>query len=397
MVRTAPPRTTSRICRSRSISTPLPLIVAFGPDAGLERLERLRPDDAVALEARGLLERPDGLLGQRPERAVGGAEPVAELLEPLLQGEHLGAGVAADQAGARLRRGGGLAGSGFVVGVGDGVGRRASPTASAWGSCVGVARRRRRGGRRTAGVHSAEPWWRGRTGGRRGGHRPRSTTPLERPAAGEQHRRSRQRGSGGHRARAPASDPSVLLRPVLRLHPPGPPADGIRAGRRQLDAPVVTDSLPGEPTRRRQPRFRIASSVAITLRAISTWRFSTILPRWVTTPAPAPASQAARISRASSTSSRRRREDRVARLDLPGVDQGLAVEAQVAALPALRLEPVEVHDVVVDAVEDRDARPSGGEQRQRQRGQQRLAPGHVAGAELLDEVVGAHDEHGEPR
>ena len=37
-----------------------------------------------------------------------------------------------------------------------------------------------------------------------------------------------------------------------------------------------------------------------------------------------------------------------------------------------------------------------GEQRQVEAGEQRLPAGDVLGVQLLDEVVGAHDEHGEP-
>ena len=102
------------------------------------------------------------------------------------------------------------------------------------------------------------------------------------------------------------------------------------------------------------------------------------------------------MPRASSTASLARRERLVGALDLAGVDQRLAVEAQLAALPALGEEAVGVLHVVVDAVEDRDAGGPGGQQRQRQRGQQRRAAGHVLGVQLLDEVVGAHHEHGEP-
>ena len=60
-----------------------------------------------------------------------------------------------------------------------------------------------------------------------------------------------------------------------------------------------------------------------------------------------------------------RRERGVGALDLAGVDQGLAVEAQLAALPALGQEAVGVLHVVVDAVEDRLAGRPRGQQRQR--------------------------------
>ena len=57
-----------------------------------------------------------------------------------------------------------------------------------------------------------------------------------------------------------------------------------------------------------------------------------------------------------------RGEGGVARLDLARVDEGLAVEAEVAALLALGEEAGLVLDVVVDAVEDHLAGGPGGEQ-----------------------------------
>ena len=51
----------------------------------------------------------------------------------------------------------------------------------------------------------------------------------------------------------------------------------------------------------------------------------------------------------------RRREDLVARLDLAGMDQRLAVEAHLQPLLADGAEALGVLDVVVDAVEDREA------------------------------------------
>ena len=83
-------------------------------------------------------------------------------------------------------------------------------------------------------------------------------------------------------------------------------------------------------------------------------------------------------------------------LDLTGMDQGLAVETHLAALPALGQEPVGVLHVVVDAVEDGDARGPGGEHGQAQTGQQGPATWDVLGVQLLDEVVGAHHQHGQP-
>ncbi len=90
------------------------------------------------------------------------------------------------------------------------------------------------------------------------------------------------------------------------------------------------------------------------------------------------------------------REHPVARLDLAGVDERLAVEAHLPALHALGLEPLGVLDVVVDPVEDDLAGGPGRQQRQRQAAQQRRPAGHVLGPQLLGQVVGAHDQHGQP-
>ena len=87
-------------------------------------------------------------------------------------------------------------------------------------------------------------------------------------------------------------------------------------------------------------------------------------PSTVTTPRPSASasSNAAMISPGPFDLVVGRGEDPVARLELAGVDEGLAVEAQLPALHALGLEPLGVLDVVVDAVEDDLARGPGGEQ-----------------------------------
>ena len=86
-----------------------------GPHAGAEGLEGARADDAVTLEPGRLLEGPDGLLGERPERPVGGAEPVAELPRAA--------------SGARALSGPSRRGSGWC---GASSWRWASATASSW-------------------------------------------------------------------------------------------------------------------------------------------------------------------------------------------------------------------------------------------------------------------------
>ena len=65
------------------------------------------------------------------------------------------------------------------------------------------------------------------------------------------------------------------------------------------------------------------------------------------------------------------REDGVARLDLAGMDQRLAVEAELQALTALRFEAGRVGDVVVDAVDRRQPLGACGGDGERQRGVER--------------------------
>ena len=190
------------------------------PHAGLERPLRPRADDAVALEARRLLERPDGLLGQRPERAVGLAEPVAELARgasaarapwgpesPRIRlvrgfvGRALG-------VGERLVGGVGVAG-GLGVGVVDGVGAGrgvgvAWPTGSV--PAIGLVDATADGAPRRP---AARCWRPGLRPARRGRRPPEVQASTCRPS------RSRASstaaavdGGGGHRApRARCSDP----------------------------------------------------------------------------------------------------------------------------------------------------------------------------------------------
>jgi len=91
-----------------------------------------------------------------------------------------------------------------------------------------------------------------------------------------------------------------------------------------------------------------------------------------------------------------RGEHPVGDVDLTGVDQGLAVEPELACLPALDLEPLSVAHVVVDAVENDLARRPRAEQAEREPREQGSPAGHHDRAELLVEVVRPHDEDGEP-
>ena len=98
----------------------------------------------------------------------------------------------------------------------------------------------------------------------------------------------------------------------------------------------------------------MASAVASTFLAVSTWRFSMSRPLSVTTPLPSAwaVSKAAMTARASLDLVALGREDLVARLDLARVDQRLAVEAHLPALVRLGEEALGVLDVVEDPVDD---------------------------------------------
>jgi len=90
------------------------------------------------------------------------------------------------------------------------------------------------------------------------------------------------------------------------------------------------------------------------------------------------------------------REHRVARLDLVGVNQRLAVEAEIAALQAFALEAVEIREVVVDAVDDVEPVGVGGQHAVGEPAGHRGAARHDADPALLGEIVGAHHEAAEP-
>src|ERR1700674_3439170 len=55
------------------------------------------------------------------------------------------------------------------------------------------------------------------------------------------------------------------------------------------------------------------------------------------------------------------REDRIAGLDLAGMDQRLAVEAEIARLRAFLPKAVEIAEIAVGSVEDFEAMRAGGE------------------------------------
>ncbi len=75
------------------------------------------------------------------------------------------------------------------------------------------------------------------------------------------------------------------------------------------------------------------------------------------------------------------------------MDERLAVEAELRALPALGLEPGQVVHVVVDPVEDDLAGLAGAEQCGREVGDQGRPTRSQRRPKLLGEVVGAEHQH----
>ena len=94
---------------------------------------------------------------------------------------------------------------------------------------------------------------------------------------------------------------------------------------------------------------------------------------------------------------RRRRERFVAGCDLLRVDQRLAVEAEIARLPAFGGKTFRVAEIVIDAVENIEAVGARRGDAGHQPRQHRRAARHDARAGVLGEIVGAHDEAGQPR
>ena len=88
---------------------------------------------------------------------------------------------------------------------------------------------------------------------------------------------------------------------------------------------------------------------------------------------------------------------RVGRSDLIGVDQGLAVEAELAALAAGGGEAVVVGEVEMHAVERREAMGARRQQHEAERGQQRQPVARLAGVQILGEVGGADDQRADAR
>jgi len=78
------------------------------------------------------------------------------------------------------------------------------------------------------------------------------------------------------------------------------------------------------------------------------------------------------------------------------VDQALAVKAKVGPLRALPRQALQIGDVVVDPVDDRQAVGAGGHDAERERGQERRAIGARTAAHFLDQVVDPDHPAGDP-
>src|SRR3546814_14578973 len=79
-----------------------------------------------------------------------------------------------------------------------------------------------------------------------------------------------------------------------------------------------------------------------------------------------------------------------------GVDQGLAVEAELLALAALRGKALGVVEVEMHAVDDSDAMGARGEDAEAEAGQYREPVRRVGRLQVLHQVGGAHDQADDP-
>jgi hypothetical protein len=93
---------------------------------------------------------------------------------------------------------------------------------------------------------------------------------------------------------------------------------------------------------------------------------------------------------------RRRGENFVAWINLARMDQGLAVEAEIAGLLALLDKAFGIAEIVVDAVENAQAEGARRGDASHQPRQHRGAARNKARAGILGEIVGAHDEARQP-
>ncbi len=98
-------------------------------------------------------------------------------------------------------------------------------------------------------------------------------------------------------------------------------------------------------------------------------------------------SNAATILRAFSTSSAARRERLVTWRDMAGMNDGLAVEAEIARLRRFFFQAVDIGNVVINAVDDIDAVRTSSSNRKRQKRQKTRAAARDLRPRFLGVIV----------
>jgi hypothetical protein len=120
-------------------------------------------------------------------------------------------------------------------------------------------------------------------------------------------------------------------------------------------------------------------------------RFSISLPSMRTTPVPPALPFRGMIRRDRATSSAER-ECGIRSRDRLGMDQRLAIETQIPALPARLREALVIGEIEMDAVKDCETEGAGGEKAEAERGQHRQAVARVPRVKVIGEIRCAHDE-----
>src|SRR5262245_38714396 len=90
------------------------------------------------------------------------------------------------------------------------------------------------------------------------------------------------------------------------------------------------------------------------------------------------------------------REDFVTRLNLRGMNERLAIEAQLPRLKALGFEAGRIVDIVEHAVQDRFSGAPGRKDRSREREQERRPTGDILGMQLVGQIVQTYNQNGQP-
>src|SRR5512140_2795716 len=94
---------------------------------------------------------------------------------------------------------------------------------------------------------------------------------------------------------------------------------------------------------------------------------------------------------------RRRREDRIAGLDLAGMDQRLAVEAEIARLRAFLAKAVDIGEIAVGPIENFQTMRARRQDAMRDHRDHRGAAGLHPDPRLAREIMRPENKSGEPR